>query len=92
MTESTDRTLLALFLIIAILAVIVYFSPRVATRGVVTNRWYTTTAPASAGTVVRGISPVSSSRSQSYYSSDSSSSYTTTSTPQNTTTTTYYNY
>lgn len=91
MTESTDRTLLALFLIIAILAVIVYFSPRVATRGVVTNRFYTT-SPASAGTVVRGISPVSSSRSSTSYSSDTSSSYTTTSTPRNSTTTTYYNY
>ncbi|MFZ4500231.1 MAG: hypothetical protein ACOYMZ_01885 [Minisyncoccia bacterium] len=90
MTESTDRTLLALFLIIAILAVIVYFSPRVANRGMVTNRWYTTTAPASAGTAVRGISPVSNSRSSSY-SSNTSSSYTTSSTPQTTTTTTYYN-
>jgi len=92
MTESsTDRTLFALFIIIAILAVIVYFTRGFATRIVqpVTYSGYRTVAPASAGTVVRAVSPVSSNRSRSYYSSNSSSTYTNT-IPGNTTTTTYY--
>lgn len=89
--SSTDRTLLTLFIVIAILAVIVYLTRGVATsiiRPVTVNSWRTTGA-ASAGTTVRAISPVSSSRSRSYYSSNSSRTYTQT-TPGNSSTTTYY--
>jgi len=92
MTESsTDRTLFTLFIVIAILAIIVYFTRGFATGLVrpVTYNTYRTVAPASAGTVVRAVSPVSSSRSRTYYSSNSSSTYTNT-IPGNTSTTTYY--
>jgi hypothetical protein len=92
MTESsTDRTLLTVFIVIAILAVIVYFTRGVATsivRPVSTTTWRTSN-PASAGTVVRAVSPVSSSRSRSYYSSSSSNTYTQT-IPGESTSTTYY--
>jgi len=93
MTESsTDRTLFALFIIIAILAIIVYFTRGFATRivrPVTYTTQYRTAAPASAGTVVRAVSPVSSNRTRSYYSSNSSSTYTNT-IPGSTSTTTYY--
>lgn len=89
MTDSTDRILLVLFILIALLALVVYFSPRITTvRPMMRTHWYSTSAPASAG-VVRSIFPVSSSRNSSSYS-NTSSSYSSTSTPESTTT--YYTY
>lgn len=92
MTESsTDRMLFALFIVVAILAIIVYFTRGVATtivRPVTTTTWRTT-APASAGSVVRAVSPVSSTRATYSNSTNYTQTYSNT-IPGGTTTTTYY--
>lgn len=90
MTESsTDRALITLFIIIAILTVIVYFARTPVTIQPARTVVWSNAAPASAGTVVRAVSPVQGSRSRSYSETNYSSVRTNT-TPGSTTTTYYY--
>lgn len=90
---NTDRFLISLFIIIGVITVIVFFSRRVvigpqaaSVRGTTYN--YQVVAPARAGTVVRAISPVQTTRSSNVI--DSRSYYTYTTVPQQSSTTTYY--
>lgn len=91
---NTDRLLISLFIIIGVITIIMFFSRRVvvgpqaaSVRGV--NYDYQVVAPARAGTVVRAISPVQTTRSSNVIDS-SRSYYTYTTVPQQSSTTTYY--
>lgn len=67
MRDTLDRFLIILFIVLAIITVIIFFSRRTvrpyAVRG--TNTTWTNYAPANTGSVVRAISPVNTSKSNS---------------------------